>query len=279
MRDPRNWARPAAALVAGGAAGTALVLLRARRARAASRHRSAARACRASIALRRRARRCATSPRDAQAARRALSLRERRSRRSPPWADAGPYGPPARLFPHMATCYRHPSRETGVSCSNCGRPICPDCMTTTPVGMRCPECSKQAHEGDAHARHGDGAARHLRADRDQRRRLPHRAGPVHAVRREHPRHGHQRRRALPRGDRRRPPVLAPRLASAFLHENLLHIGFNMYLLYLLGHDARAGDRLASGSRPSTSRRCSPAPSARCSRPPRPASAPPGRSSG
>jgi hypothetical protein len=31
MRDPRNWARPAAAVVAGGAAGTALVLLRARR--------------------------------------------------------------------------------------------------------------------------------------------------------------------------------------------------------------------------------------------------------
>ena len=31
MRDPRNWARPAAAIVAGGAAGTALVLLRARR--------------------------------------------------------------------------------------------------------------------------------------------------------------------------------------------------------------------------------------------------------
>jgi hypothetical protein len=31
MRDPRNWVRPAAALVAGGTAGTALVLLRARR--------------------------------------------------------------------------------------------------------------------------------------------------------------------------------------------------------------------------------------------------------
>src|ERR1700749_4822914 len=43
----------------------------------------------------------------------------------------------------MATCYRHPSRETGVSCSNCGRPICPDCMTSTPVGMRCPECARQ----------------------------------------------------------------------------------------------------------------------------------------
>src|SRR3954453_5591378 len=41
------------------------------------------------------------------------------------------------------TCYRHPDRETGVSCSNCGRPICPECMTTTSVGMRCPECAKQ----------------------------------------------------------------------------------------------------------------------------------------
>src|SRR4051794_177824 len=41
------------------------------------------------------------------------------------------------------TCYRHPNRETGVSCSNCGRPICPDCMTSTSVGMRCPECARQ----------------------------------------------------------------------------------------------------------------------------------------
>ena len=31
MRDPRNWARPAAALVVGSGAGAALVLLRARR--------------------------------------------------------------------------------------------------------------------------------------------------------------------------------------------------------------------------------------------------------
>lgn len=31
MRDPRNWVRPAAAIVAGGAAGAALVVLRARR--------------------------------------------------------------------------------------------------------------------------------------------------------------------------------------------------------------------------------------------------------
>src|SRR6516165_6942712 len=43
----------------------------------------------------------------------------------------------------MAVCYRHPSRETGVACSSCGRPICPDCMTPTSVGMRCPECSRE----------------------------------------------------------------------------------------------------------------------------------------
>jgi membrane associated rhomboid family serine protease len=43
----------------------------------------------------------------------------------------------------METCYRHPNRETGVRCSNCERPICPDCMTSTPVGMRCPECARR----------------------------------------------------------------------------------------------------------------------------------------
>ena len=41
----------------------------------------------------------------------------------------------------MATCYRHPNRETGLSCSECGRPICTDCMTVAPVGIRCPEHS------------------------------------------------------------------------------------------------------------------------------------------
>jgi membrane associated rhomboid family serine protease len=41
----------------------------------------------------------------------------------------------------MATCYRHPNRETNVSCSRCGNPICPSCMTPTSVGMRCPDCA------------------------------------------------------------------------------------------------------------------------------------------
>ncbi len=39
----------------------------------------------------------------------------------------------------MPTCYRHPDRETGLSCSECGRPICTDCVTFAPVGLRCPD--------------------------------------------------------------------------------------------------------------------------------------------
>jgi len=41
-------------------------------------------------------------------------------------------------------CYRHPNRETYVSCSECGRGICPDCMVFGPVGIRCPDHARGA---------------------------------------------------------------------------------------------------------------------------------------
>jgi membrane associated rhomboid family serine protease len=47
----------------------------------------------------------------------------------------------------MPTCYRHPDRETGLSCSECGRPVCTECMTMAPVGIRCPD-----HAGKTRAR-------------------------------------------------------------------------------------------------------------------------------
>lgn len=42
-------------------------------------------------------------------------------------------------------CYRHPDRATRVSCSECNRPICVECMHDAAVGQKCPECAR--HEG------------------------------------------------------------------------------------------------------------------------------------
>ncbi|WP_306369738.1 rhomboid family intramembrane serine protease [Nocardiopsis sp. CC223A] len=55
---------------------------------------------------------------------------------SPPPSGADPE--PRR--PVRRTCYRHPDRVTGLSCTRCERPICPDCMTAASVGQHCPEC-------------------------------------------------------------------------------------------------------------------------------------------
>jgi membrane associated rhomboid family serine protease len=142
----------------------------------------------------------------------------------------------------MATCYRHPSRETGVSCSNCGRPICPDCMTTTAVGMRCPECAKQstrvmklrqassvpqvtyaliainvlvflAEGGGVFTISGGGSSSSvfIKGALLGSSEAPGLAGEGVA-------HGQ----------------LWRIVTGGFLHENLLHIGFNMWVLYYLG---------------------------------------------
>jgi len=40
----------------------------------------------------------------------------------------------------VPTCYRHPGRETYVSCVRCGRHACPDCMRSASVGQQCVDC-------------------------------------------------------------------------------------------------------------------------------------------
>jgi membrane associated rhomboid family serine protease len=50
------------------------------------------------------------------------------------------------------TCYRHPERETWVSCVRCGRPACPDCLRDAAVGQQCVECIRGASQGTRQAR-------------------------------------------------------------------------------------------------------------------------------
>ncbi len=132
----------------------------------------------------------------------------------------------------MATCYRHPDRETGVSCANCGRPICPDCMTTTPVGMRCPECSKETTK-----------VRNVRASYDSRPVVTTALIVINVLvwfGMSSSTDSEIFRRGVLFG-----PFVADGefwrlLTSGFMHQpdfgrGLLHIGFNMYILWFLGN--------------------------------------------
>lgn len=133
------------------------------------------------------------------------------------------------------TCYRHPNRETGVSCSNCGRPICPDCMTPTPVGMRCPECASQRTKvvrgvGEASLLSGApatfvlialNAAAFLAEIATGTGGLAIRGS---SVVQEFGLYG---------------PLVAESewyrlLTGGFLHASLIHVGFNMFALFFLG---------------------------------------------
>lgn len=45
--------------------------------------------------------------------------------------------------PTLPRCYRHPDRETGRSCTRCGRPACSECLSQAAVGSLCPECRRE----------------------------------------------------------------------------------------------------------------------------------------
>jgi membrane associated rhomboid family serine protease len=51
----------------------------------------------------------------------------------------------------VPTCYRHPDRQTYLSCSRCGRPACPECLRPAPVGQHCLECVREGSRGTRQA--------------------------------------------------------------------------------------------------------------------------------
>ncbi len=132
-----------------------------------------------------------------------------------------------------STCYRHADRVTGVGCTRCGRAICTECMTQASVGHHCPTCM-------AEARRDPGKVRQVRW----------RSGTAGAT------------AATPAVlalialnvvvflvDQSDPtiqfrfadnPLLVARgdayrlVTAAFLHANLLHLGLNMFGLYVFG---------------------------------------------
>ena len=143
--------------------------------------------------------------------------------------------PPA---PTVEVCYRHPSLQTRVHCTRCGRPICPDCMVPAPVGYQCPECVEMARR---EFRRGPG--RPLRGGVSVTKALLVAIGAMFVL--EVVTGGPRALLEGPSGQRLfelgalQPLAIASgqywRLFSAmFLHAGILHIGFNAYALYLFG---------------------------------------------
>ncbi|GAA3250044.1 rhomboid family intramembrane serine protease [Pseudonocardia petroleophila] len=52
-------------------------------------------------------------------------------------------------------CVRHPDRPTGLACTRCGRPACPECLREASVGHQCVDC---VHQGQREVRRGTTVA-------------------------------------------------------------------------------------------------------------------------
>ena len=144
--------------------------------------------------------------------------------------------PPAAA---VLTCYRHPTRETGVTCSRCERPICPECMTPASVGFQCPECVSEGRKSIRAARTMYGGTVRERADVTLTLIAANvvvfllTAASGAGVATGNGGSSIYDKFALV-------PALVAHgdwyrlVSSMFLHYGILHIGFNMWALYVIG---------------------------------------------
>ncbi len=134
-------------------------------------------------------------------------------------------------------CYRHPDRTAGVRCQRCERPICPSCMRQASVGFQCPECtagatsqtvsSRQIFRGHPEVVVGkvliavNVAVYFVMVGLGGEMGRP--AGVVYEQ-------GAMFGPFIATGDWWR------LISGAFLHANLIHLGMNMLLLWLLSQE-------------------------------------------
>lgn len=132
----------------------------------------------------------------------------------------------------VPTCYRHPDRETYITCARCSRPICPDCMIDASVGFQCPDCVADAQAQTRAPVTALGAPMVRRATVTQVligiNVVVFVLELVAGLSSFSSQWGMSPTAVSFGGEWWR------LLTAAFLHGGLLHIGFNMYVLWVIG---------------------------------------------